>query len=119
VCRELTVSCIDVLLKYVALRLFDSNTSVQLKALELLAAVLQTAHAAVYQLTEHEAALILPVLVAKTAEKEMVQRGVRAALRAMCNTYASSRIFGALMDGTKAKSARTRAAALDVCLAVL
>ena len=56
---------LDLLLKYLTLRFFDTNTSVLIKALELTEAIVSFMDNCNYRLSEYEAGSFLPFLIAK------------------------------------------------------
>ena len=59
------VANLDLLLKYLTLRFFDTNTSVLIKALELTEAIVSFMDNCNYRLSEYEANSFLPFLIAK------------------------------------------------------
>lgn len=59
------VANLDLLLKYLTLRFFDTNTSVLIKALELTEAIVSFMDNCNYRLSEYEANAFLPFLIAK------------------------------------------------------
>ena len=59
------VANLDLLLKYLTLRFFDTNTSVFIKALELTEAIVSFMDNCNYRLSEYEANIFLPFLISK------------------------------------------------------
>lgn len=59
------VQSLDLILKWVTLRFFDTNTTVLIKCLELLDAIFVMLAQADYQLLEFEASSFIPYLVQK------------------------------------------------------
>ena len=64
--KDAAISCLDLLLRWVTLRFFDTNTTVNLKCLEFLAAAFQMlVHNEGYRMSDYEAGAFLPYLVQK------------------------------------------------------
>ena len=59
------VSCLDLVLKWFTLRFFDTNTSVLMKALELLKLLFLSLSQQDYHLSELEANAFIPYLILK------------------------------------------------------
>ncbi|KAH9373239.1 hypothetical protein HPB48_004984 [Haemaphysalis longicornis] len=64
---EATVANVDLVLKWLTLRFFDTNPSVLLRALEYLQALFPALHQAGYRMHDFEAASFLPYLIIKVA----------------------------------------------------
>ncbi|KAL2089066.1 hypothetical protein ACEWY4_015965 [Coilia grayii] len=112
--KELTVSCLDLVLKWFTLRFFDTNTSVLMKALEYLKLLFPVLSKQDYHLTDQEATSFIPYLMLKMGEsKDVVRKDVRAIMRMLCNVYPASKLFPLLMDGTKSKNSKQRAECLE------
>ena len=62
---EPTVGCCDLLLRWVTLKFFDTNTTVNIKCLELLHVLFQTLTSVEYRMNDYEAGAFLPYLVIK------------------------------------------------------
>ena len=63
--QDETVATLDLLLRWISLRFFDTNTSVLLKALEYLACVFRMLSQLNHHLSEYEASAFIPYLVQK------------------------------------------------------
>ena len=64
--KEATIGCMDLLLRWVTLRFFETNTTVNLKCLEFLqAAFKMLVQDGSYRMTDYEANAFLPYLVNK------------------------------------------------------
>eukprot|EP01137_Pigoraptor_chileana_P026176 Opistho-2@96748 len=104
----------DLLLRYVTLRFFDTNTSVMLKCLELIRALFTVLDHDAYHLSEYEAYAFIPYLVMRVGDKfENVRKDIRSLFRVLCNVYPASKLFGYLLDGLKIKNARSRTELLE------
>ena len=104
------VSTLDLILKWITLRFFDTNTTVLVKCLELLQTLFSFLSDSDYQLLDFEAACFLPYLIMKVGDpKDVVRKHVRQLLRLMCNVYPSGKMYNFIHDGLKSKNARQRA----------
>jgi cytoskeleton-associated protein 5 len=59
------IQSLDLLLKYLTLRFFDTNTTVLVKCLEFLDALFTMLAESGYQMLDHEASSFIPYLVQK------------------------------------------------------
>ncbi|XP_075981824.1 msps cytoskeleton-associated protein 5 isoform X2 [Anticarsia gemmatalis] len=105
---------LDLVLKWLTLRFFDTNPSVILKGLEYLAIVFQYLMDSDYTMPEYEANCFIPYLVLKVGDpKDTVRNGVKALFKQICVVYSVTKLFGYLMEGLKSKNARQRAECLE------
>ncbi|RVE53041.1 hypothetical protein evm_002339 [Chilo suppressalis] len=105
---------LDLVLKWLTLRFFDTNPSVILKGLEYLSLVFQYLMDSDYTMAEYEANCFIPYLVLKVGDpKDTVRNGVKALFRQICVVYSVTKLFGYLMEGLKSKNARQRAECLE------
>ncbi|XP_043480677.1 protein mini spindles [Leptopilina heterotoma] len=108
------VSNLDLILKWLTLRFFDTNPSVLLKGLEYLQAVFNILIDDQYHMQEHEAASFIPYLIIKIGDpKDTVRNGVRALFKQIALVYPVSKLFMYTMEGLKSKNARQRTECLD------
>lgn len=108
------ISNLDLVLKWLTLRFFDTNPSVLLKGLEYLHSVFNVLLNTQYRMLENEAASFIPYLILKTGDpKDSVRNGVRSLIKQLCNVYTVNRLFTYIMDGLKSKNARQRAECLE------
>ncbi|XP_061318213.1 cytoskeleton-associated protein 5 isoform X2 [Pezoporus flaviventris] len=112
--KDGVISCLDLILKWLTLRFFDTNTSVLMKALEYLKLLFNLLSQEEYHLTENEASSFIPYLILKVGEpKDVIRRDVRAILNRMCLIYPASKMFTFIMEGTKSKNSKQRAECLE------
>lgn len=105
---------LDLILKWISLRFYDTNPSVLLKGLDYLNVVMQMLISNEYDLTETEGSSFLPHLLIKLGDpKDAVRNGVRSLFRQICLTYPYTKVFACIMDGLKSKNARQRTECLD------
>lgn len=105
---------LDLILKWISLRFYDTNPSVLLKGLDYLNVVMQMLISNEYEFTEVEGSSFLPHLLVKLGDpKDAVRNGVRSLFRQICLTYPYTKVFTSIMDGLKSKNARQRTECLD------
>lgn len=105
---------LDLILKWISLRFYDTNPSVLLKGLDYLSVVLQFLIENEYDFTETEGSSFLPHLLIKLGDpKDAVRNGVRHLFRQICLTYPYTKVFACVMEGLKSKNARQRTECLD------
>ncbi|XP_012235678.1 protein mini spindles isoform X2 [Linepithema humile] len=108
------VSNLDLILKWLTLRFFDTNPSVLLKGLDYLQLVFNMLIEDQYHMLETEAASFIPYLIIKIGDpKDAVRNGVRALFRQIALVYPVSKLFSYVMEGLKSKNARQRTECLD------
>ncbi|XP_078271596.1 cytoskeleton-associated protein 5 isoform X2 [Rhinoraja longicauda] len=111
---EGTVACLDLILKWLTLRFFDTNTSVLMKVLEYLKLLFTVLSKDDYHITENEATSFIPYLINKVGEpKDVIRKDVRSILNMLCKVYPASKMFNLIMDGLKSKNSKQRAECLE------
>ncbi|PKK20936.1 cytoskeleton-associated protein 5 [Columba livia] len=105
--KEGVISCLDLILKWLTLRFFDTNTWVLIKSLDYLNLLLTLLIQEKYQLMDNEAFSLLPYLVLKMGEpRQTVLKLVHATLKRICLVYPASKVFGFLMEGIKSNNTK-------------
>ncbi|XP_065159394.1 protein mini spindles isoform X2 [Atheta coriaria] len=109
------ISNLDLILKWLTLRFFDTNPSVLLKGLEYLSGVFQMLITEQYHLLENEATCFIPYLITKIGDpKDAVRNGVKTLIKQLWLVYPVNKLFTYyLMEGLKSKNARQRAECLE------
>ncbi|XP_066599618.1 protein mini spindles isoform X2 [Prorops nasuta] len=108
------VSNLDLILKWLTLRFFDTNPSVLLKGLDYLQIVFNLLIEDQYHMLDHEATSFIPYLIIKIGDpKDAVRNGVRALFKQIALVYPVSKLFPYVMEGLKSKNARQRTECLD------
>ncbi|KAL3267282.1 hypothetical protein HHI36_011413 [Cryptolaemus montrouzieri] len=109
------ISNLDLILKWLTLRFFDTNPSVLLKGLDYLNLVFEMLIDNNYKLQENEASSFIPYLIVKIGDpKDTVRNGVKSLFRQIVFIYPAGRLFTCIMEGVKSKNARQRAECLEV-----
>ncbi|CAF1056931.1 unnamed protein product [Didymodactylos carnosus] len=109
------VSNLDLILRWLTLRFFETNPSVIMKIIEFLQHLFTCLSAKKqYRLLEYEASAFLPYFILKMGDnKDPIRRGVRQVLRLMCDLYPMNKIMQYLLEGIKSKNSRQRAECLE------
>ncbi|XP_046394021.1 protein mini spindles [Ischnura elegans] len=108
------VANLDLILKWMTLRFFDTNPSVLLKGLEYLQSVFGLLIEEEYNMLEYEASSFIPYLILKVGDpKDAVRNSVRALFKQIGLIYPVSKLFAYVMEGLKSKNARQRTECLD------
>ncbi|KFM68160.1 Cytoskeleton-associated protein 5, partial [Stegodyphus mimosarum] len=111
---EASAANLDLILKWLALRFFDTNPSVLIKSLEYLLALFRSLLSINYRLLEAEAASFVPYLILKIGDpKDAVRKGVREIIKVIGKIYPYSKMFSYIMQGLSSKNARQRAECLE------
>ena len=119
------VSNLDLIVKYISVRLAECSLAFFNKALDLLEKLLGVLDEANQRLSEFEAAVLIPAFVTKSAGEMMNGREglrprVRSIYRQMCRVYPASRIMGILLEQCcKSKSSKVRSECLEEMLALV
>ncbi|KAJ3392260.1 Cytoskeleton associated protein 5 [Entophlyctis sp. JEL0112] len=104
----------DLILKYSTIRLFDTNTSMLIKVLELLEHLFALLADAGYTLNEYEAGSFLPFFIAKVGDnKETMRAKIRTIFKLIPKIYPPSKFFTRLLDALSSKNSRTRTECLE------
>ncbi|GLG98562.1 Protein mini spindles [Gryllus bimaculatus] len=110
-----TMANLDLILKWMTLRFFDTNPSVLIKGLEYLQLVFTMLIEEEYNMYENEAASFIPYLILKIGDpKDAVRNSVRGLFKQMEKVYPLTKLFGYIMEGLKSKNARQRTECLDL-----
>ncbi|CAH8452669.1 unnamed protein product [Schistosoma rodhaini] len=111
---EATVINVDIILRWIVLRFFETNPVVLGRCMDYLTKLFVYMSESGANLSEHEGGSFLPYLVMKVGEpKDVVRQNIRGILKLVVNLYPPSRLFTFLTNGTKAKTSKTRQECLD------
>ncbi|XP_014669251.1 PREDICTED: cytoskeleton-associated protein 5-like [Priapulus caudatus] len=112
--EDATVAQLDLVLKWLTLRFFDTNPSVLLRGLDYLGSLFTALSQRGYNLPDAEASSFIPYLVMKAGDpKDPVRKVVKNILRLVYKVYPASKMFTYIIDGLKSKNARQRTECLD------
>ncbi|XP_037945409.1 protein mini spindles isoform X2 [Teleopsis dalmanni] len=105
---------LDLILKWLSLRFYDTNPSVIIKGLEYLNSVFSQLVQLEYILAENEGYAFIPHLLLKLGDpKDAIRNATRTLLRQIMLVYPYTKLFSFLMEGLKSKNARQRTECLD------
>lgn len=109
------VANLDLILKYLTIRFFDTNTSMLIKCLDVTQNLVAVLDEEGVNLTEYEAVSFLPFLINKVGDpKEVMRARVRAILNSLCRIYPPSKMFNWLLESVaSSKNAKARAECLE------
>ncbi|KAF2350519.1 Armadillo-type fold [Trinorchestia longiramus] len=111
---EACVCNLDMILRWMSLRFFDTNPSVIIKGMDYLTSVFTCLSEDGYRLMEFEAYSFLPFIVQKFGDpKDGIRGPARNIVRLICNIYPAGKVAPYLMEGLKTKNARQRAECLE------
>ncbi|CAG0884793.1 unnamed protein product [Darwinula stevensoni] len=120
---EAVMANLDLILKWMTLRFFETNPSVILRGLDYLQGVFSSLADHNYHMLDAEANCFIPYLILKASPaliqksmgdpKDAVRSSVRGIMKTISHIYPSTKIFPHVMEGTKSKNARQRAECLD------
>lgn len=112
---EGTIANLDLILRWMTLRFFDTNPSVLIKGLEYLVNVFNVLIEEGYNMLDMEGTSFLPYLLLKAGDaKDTVKNLVRTIVRQTAQVYSRQKLFGIVLEGLKSKSARLRAELLEI-----
>ena len=113
---EALIANLDLLLKWMTLRFFETNPSVNLKGLEYLNCVFTVLSECEegYSLHDIEATSFIPYLVQKIGDpKDQIRASCKSILKLMCKLYPASKLFTFIMTGIGTKNAKQRTECLE------
>ncbi|XP_014256323.1 protein mini spindles isoform X2 [Cimex lectularius] len=112
--RAALISNLDLILRWMTIRFFDTNPSVLLKGLEYLNTVFNVLIEEEYNMLDSEASAFFPYLILKVGDpKDTVRISVRALFKQIGAVYPLTKQFVYIMEGVKSKNARQRAECLE------
>lgn len=113
--KKRLVANADLILKYLTIRFFDTNTSMLIKCLDLTQNLVAIMDEEAYNLTEYEAVSFLPFLINKIGDpKETMRSRIRSILQSLCRIYPVSKMLNYLLDAAaSSKNAKARAECLE------
>ncbi|CAH8468603.1 unnamed protein product [Schistosoma mattheei] len=104
---EATVINVDIILRWIVLRFFETNPVVLGRCMDYLTKLFVFMSESGANLSEHEGGSFLPYLVMKVGEpKDIIRQNIRGILKLVVNLYPPSRLFTFLTNGTKAKTVK-------------
>ena len=114
-CPEATVANLDLILRWLTLRFFETNPTVILKAIDYMQALFHMlATVRAYHLSEYEAYAFVPYFIGKLGDRQdSIRKGFRLIIKQIQQVYAPVKIFNFLLQALASKNARQRAECLE------
>ena len=108
------IANLDLILKWITLRFFETNPSVILKSLEYLNDVFAVLADDSYSMNDIEAVSFIPYLVNKVGDpKDQVRNSIRTMMKTLRQVYPVSKFCPYILEGIKSKNAKQRTECLD------
>nr|VZI06113.1 unnamed protein product [Spirometra erinaceieuropaei] len=105
---------LDLILRWIVLRFFETNPAVLARCLEYTLKVFGRLSDSEANLTEYEATAFLPYLVMKVGDpKDNIRRDIRAIFRTVVTIYPPARFYPFLINGLKSKVNKARQECLE------
>ncbi|GAA5893605.1 hypothetical protein JCM5296_002476 [Sporobolomyces johnsonii] len=113
--RERVIANLDLIVKYVTLRIGMTSTTITVKCLDLVEHVVPLLVKAEYKMSDYEATPLLTCLIAKVGDsKEVIRQRVRAIFKSICSVYPFSKVFTTILEhGLDNKNARVRSECVE------
>ncbi|RWS28250.1 cytoskeleton-associated protein 5-like protein [Leptotrombidium deliense] len=112
--QEAIICNSDLILKWCALRFFDTNPSVIIKAFEYIISLFGAYKTSGQQLPDYEAQSFIPYLIQKAGDpKNVFRQKVHDIIEELKNIYSPNKLFTFVLQGLTSKNARQRATCLD------
>jgi cytoskeleton-associated protein 5 len=114
---DATVSNLDLILRWLTLRFFETNPTVILKAIEYMQALFgMLANVRNYHMIDYEAGAFIPYFIGKLGDpKDPIRKGFRQIIKQISQCYAPVKVFNYLIQGLTSKNSRQRAECLEEC----
>ncbi|KAJ3290966.1 Cytoskeleton associated protein 5 [Rhizoclosmatium sp. JEL0117] len=104
----------DLILKYLTIRFFDTNTTMLMKVLELLEHLFTLLDEEGVALSEYEASSFLPFFIVKVGDnKETMRVKIRGIFKQLCKIYPPSKLFTYILAALTSKNSRVRTECLE------
>ncbi|KAE8268517.1 hypothetical protein A4X09_0g3815 [Tilletia walkeri] len=98
----------DLIFKYIAIRMTDNNTSISLKCLDVLAALVELLQTEQYHMSEYEANCLLPCMISRFGDPKFRDR-IREIFRSLTFVFPPSKLLQHFLeDGLPSKNAKVR-----------
>ncbi|GAA6034227.1 hypothetical protein JCM8097_003793 [Rhodosporidiobolus ruineniae] len=113
--RERLVANLDLIVKYITLRIGMTSTTITVKCLDVVEHLIPVLSQAQYKTSDYEATPLLLALINKVGDsKETIRQRVRGIFKAMCSVYPFSKVFSTILDnGLDNKNARVRTECIE------
>ncbi|RNA27578.1 cytoskeleton-associated 5 isoform X1 [Brachionus plicatilis] len=112
---DATLSNLDLVLRWLTLRFFETNPTVILKAIDYMSSLFNMLlHVKNYHLVDYEANSFIPYFIGKLGDpKDPIRKGFRSIIKQIALVYSPVKVFNFLLQGLVSKNARQRAECLE------
>eukprot|EP00742_Colponemidia_sp_Colp-10_P006163 GILJ01006597.1.p1 GENE.GILJ01006597.1~~GILJ01006597.1.p1 ORF type:complete len:2140 (-),score=355.52 GILJ01006597.1:90-6284(-) len=105
--RAETIDTLDIIFKWLSIRLQDGNTRTSKDCLEYIQSVFGMLSEEGYQLNDYEANIIIPCLMVQLGQNQATLRTqIRQLFHMLCNLYSVPKLFNHVLSGLSSKNAR-------------
>ena len=112
---DATLTNLDLILRWLTLRFFETNPTVILKAIDYMNALFQMLlNVKMYHLSDYEANAFMPYFIGKLGDpKDPIRKGFRSIVKQIALIYSPVKVFNFLLQGLVSKNSRQRAECLE------
>lgn len=108
-CPEAVPSNLDLILRWLTLRFFETNPSVMLKAIEFQTGLFNTLLEQKCTMSDFEANGFIPYFIGKLGDKQdAIRKGCRGLMKLIAQCYPPAKVFNFLVQGLSSKNSRQR-----------
>ncbi|GAA5944540.1 Stu2p [Sporobolomyces koalae] len=113
--RDRIVANLDLIIKYITLRISMTSTTITVKCLDLIDHFMPLLVQSGYKMSDYEATPLLTCLISKVGDgKETIRQRVRAIFKSICSVYPFSKVFTTVLEqGLDNKNARVRSECVE------
>ncbi|GAA6061591.1 hypothetical protein JCM10212_004341 [Sporobolomyces blumeae] len=113
--RDRIVANLDLIIKYITLRIGMTSTVITVKCLDLIDHFMPLLVKSGYKMSDYEANPLLTCLIAKVGDsKETIRQRVRAIFKSICSVYPFSKVFTTILElGLDNKNTRVRSECVE------
>ncbi|BGP14170.1 hypothetical protein JCM10213_002469 [Rhodosporidiobolus nylandii] len=113
--RERLVANLDLIVKYITLRIGMTSTTITVKCLDVVEHLIPVLSAASYKTSDYEATPLLLALIGKVGDsKETIRQRVRGIFKSLCSVYPFSKVFSTILEhGLDSKNTRVRSECVE------
>ena len=108
-CCDAVPSNLDLILRWLTLRFFETNPSVMLKAIEFQMALFSMLIEKRIHMSDFEATGFIPYFIGKLGDKQdCIRKGCRQLMKKIAQLRCSTEVFNFLIQGLSSKNSRQR-----------
>ncbi|GAA5878237.1 hypothetical protein JCM16303_002695 [Sporobolomyces ruberrimus] len=113
--RDRIVANLDLIIKYITLRMGLTSTTITVKCLDLIDHFMPLLVQSGYKMSDYEATPLLACLISKVGDgKETIRQRVRGIFKTICSVYPFSKVFTTILEhGLDNKNARVRSECVE------